>query len=429
VIRQHRFPALIATAALVAVLLTAFASAASSPEPHGYSFPPEWEPHEAVWVGWTSEAEHHGVKVEMIRALAPSATVRVKVVDAAGEAQADSMLRARGVDMTAVEFVQHPTPDLWVRDAGPLFVTDGSRLAIASFPWTWYGYPSRLVEGWGTRESIGPDMAARLGLPVIRTDAVAEGGGLEVSSTTIMTYRETALQRNPGVPLATIEAELLRVYGKQHMLWLDRAPVSDRVRAEPKIANFVGWGANGHIDEYARFVNDSTIVIAQVDPDEEHDNALSRADAEILRENLAQLRAARRRDGRPYHIIMFPVPRTREYMITRTVTEQDRRSGLRMQLADFDVGDEVNFVPATSYMNFFITNGVVLAAKYWREGMPEREREKDEYVRDALQMLFPDRRIAQIDPLAINWYGGGMHCQTQQQPAATRPRRALARRG
>jgi agmatine deiminase len=116
-------------------------------------------------------------------------------------------------------------------------------------------------------------------------------------------------------------------------------------------------------------------------------------------------------------------------MITRTVTEQDRRSGLRMQLADFDVGDEVNFVPATSYMNFFITNGVVLAAKYWREGMPEREREKDEYVRDALQMLFPDRRIAQIDPLAINWYGGGMHCQTQQQPAATRPRRALARRG
>jgi agmatine deiminase len=416
--RSTGFPGMLVTAGLVAaVLVTTAAYAALPPAMAGYTFPPEWEPHDAVWVGWTDEAEHHAVKAEMIRALTPTVPVRVKVVDEAGRAQADSLLRAAGVDIARIEFVMHATPDVWVRDAGPLFVSDGNRLAVASFPWTWYGYPARLIEGWGTRDNIGPDIAAQLDLPVIRSTIVAEGGGLDVSSTTIMTYRETALQRNPGVPLEVIEAELLRVYGKQQVLWLDRAPVSDRVGGGSKIANFVGWGANGHIDEYARFVNDTTIVVAQIDPAEEHDNALSRADAEILRENLAQLHAARSHDGRPYRIITFPVPRTREYMTTRGITEEDKRGMFRLQLADFAVSDEVHFVPATSYMNFFVSNGVVLAAKYWREGLPASERAKDEYVRATLQQLFPDRRIVQIDPLAINWGGGGMHCQTQQQPA------------
>ena len=30
---------------------------------------------------------------------------------------------------------------------------------------------------------------------------------------------------------------------------------------------------------------------------------------------------------------------------------------------------------------------------------------------------FPDRRVVQIHPLAINWDGGGMHCITQRNEA------------
>jgi agmatine deiminase len=59
----------------------------------------------------------------------------------------------------------------------------------------------------------------------------------------------------------------------------------------------------------------------------------------------------------------------------------------------------------------------VLVPAYWHQGLPEREREKDEEVRTTLQRLFPDRRVVQIQPLAINWDGGGMHCITQQQPS------------
>jgi agmatine deiminase len=96
--------------------------------------------------------------------------------------------------------------------------------------------------------------------------------------------------------------------------------------------------------------------------------------------------------------------------------EEKKRDFLGAVYRDFKVGDEVHWVPATSYLNVVISNGVVLVAKYWREGLPEREREKDEYVHRTLQGLFPDRRVVQIDPMVINMTGGGMHCATLQQP-------------
>jgi agmatine deiminase len=48
--------------------------------------------------------------------------------------------------------------------------------------------------------------------------------------------------------------------------------------------------------------------------------------------------------------------------------------------------------------------------------MPQRERDKDERVRQTLASLFPGRRMVQIDPREVNRIGGGMHCITQQQP-------------
>jgi agmatine deiminase len=81
------------------------------------------------------------------------------------------------------------------------------------------------------------------------------------------------------------------------------------------------------------------------------------------------------------------------------------------------IGDPINWVPAVSYVNFVISNGVVLAPAYWHEGIPQSEKAKDERERATLQQLFPSREIVQLNPMAFNWSGGGMHCSTQQQPA------------
>jgi agmatine deiminase len=37
-------------------------------------------------------------------------------------------------------------------------------------------------------------------------------------------------------------------------------------------------------------------------------------------------------------------------------------------------------------------------------------------MKKLLEQLFPERKIIQINPLAINRGGGGIHCATQQQP-------------
>ncbi len=362
-----------------------------------FTFPPEWASHDAVWLGWSYDSAHHTLQVEIARALAPTVPVRILVTSDSAREEAKAALAAAGVPSNRVVFFSHPVSNTWIRDAGPRFLSDGRNLAVADFAWNWYGYPEEMSRQWPTRTPIDNDLARELGLPVVSSAIVAEGGALDVSTSVILTYRQTALQRNPGMPLEEIEAEYLRVYGKERVLWLSRSPLGDLVTDRPKIENYVGWGANGHIDEYVRFVSDSTNILA---------------------ENLAELRRAVNVDGRPFRIVPLPVPARRYYLRTRAVTADDKASELgRVVLREFAVGDEVHFVPALSYLNFVISNGVVLVPAYWQHGLPEREREKDEEARATLQRLFPGRRVVQIHPLAINWDGGGMHCITQQQPS------------
>ena len=413
------------TVRLIAFCLLAFAGSPvaqsadeGAPASGPYTFPPEWAPHDAVWLAWSDDPAHHPVQIEMIRALVPTVPVRLLVTSDTTRAEAERALASVGVPRDRVAFLIHPVENTWIRDAGPRFLTDGRRLAVADFGWNWYGYPEEMSRGWTSRSGIDNDLAERMGIGVVTSSVVAEGGALDVSTSVILTYRQTALQRNPGVPLEKIEAEYLRVYGKKQVVWLTRSPLSDLVTDRPKIENYVGWGANGHIDEYARFVNDSTVVVAQIDPSERDDNPLTGADHEILAENLAELRNAVNVDGRPFRIVTLPVPGLRHYVRTPTVTAAHKASDFgRVVLREFEVGADVYFVPALSYLNFVVSNGVVLVPAYWREGLPKREREKDEEARATLQRLFPDRRVVQIHPLEVNWGGGGMHCLTQQQPS------------
>jgi len=79
-------------------------------------------------------------------------------------------------------------------------------------------------------------------------------------------------------------------------------------------------------------------------------------------------------------------------------------------------GRPIRVILPASYMNFVISNNVVLVPAYWKPGRPESTRRKDEMANHILHSLFPDRRVVQIDAENLNHGGGGMHCATQQQP-------------
>jgi agmatine deiminase len=63
-----------------------------------------------------------------------------------------------------------------------------------------------------------------------------------------------------------------------------------------------------------------------------------------------------------------------------------------------------------SYVNFYLANGAVIAPAY---GIAE-----DEAVLKTLRLAYADRSIVSVALKDLFRGGGGIHCITQQQPAA-----------
>ena len=82
----------------------------------------------------------------------------------------------------------------------------------------------------------------------------------------------------------------------------------------------------------------------------------------------------------------------------------------------FPTGEKITVVAASSYLNFSISNNVVAAQKYWKEGGDLAIKKRDEDVKKILEEVMPGRKIIMIDPLPINYGGGGIHCTTRHQP-------------
>jgi agmatine deiminase len=140
---------------------------------------------------------------------------------------------------------------------------------------------------------------------------------------------------------------------------------------------------------------------------------------ERMTENLKILEAARDQNGNLFTIVKVPLPD----LITKKIV-------VRSKLEDFfntydvrprsfkpseapQVGDTLLRVPASSYLNYLVTNGVVLLPSYTDDGS---SKEKEEQVRKIFTENFPGREIIFINAMPINWNGGGIHCSTQQQP-------------
>lgn len=402
------------------LLLFLLAACRPATEPT-HRFPAEWEPHAAIWLGWHERPARDSVLAQMVVALQPHVPVTILFKNDSMRQAGNRLLAAMGADTGRVTWVQNSHYSFWMRDPGPLFLeTPTGSLRMADFRYTSYG-----VKAMPEDQKITPvddeegladgEMAQQRAWPVIRSDFVAEGGGLETNGQgLLMTIEETARQRNPGKSLAEIEREYLRLMGGKKVIWLKRMTHHDRVVLDgPSVGSYYAGGANGHVDEVARFVSPNTVLVAEIEADERASNPLARLDAPILDEYAATLRAATDLDGKPLRVIRVPSPSIELFVRKIPISDSARK---KYDIRGLKNGDTARFVPAVSYLNFLVSNGIVLIPMYWKPGMPLRERQKDEEVRRLFTQLYPDRKVVQINPLAVNWGGGGMHCVSQQQP-------------
>ena len=322
-----------------------------------YRMPPEWAPQDWLWIGFPHDGDewpgYLARAQEQIAAFANAVAesgqqVRLLVRDAANEA------RARELTSAAVTLERRTYGDIWLRDTGPLVLTDGTdRLAKR------FGF-----NGWGGKyempgdQTIGAEIARDAGLPVETHDWILEGGAIDGDGTGLVVTTEQCLlnpNRNPPLSRADIENRLKSDLGFDRVLWLGDGLINDHT--------------DGHVDNLARFVAANTLAVP-VATGSDDPNAAIYADV--------------RQRAQDAGVTVADIPSPG--LITR--------------------GDHIE--PA-SYANFAITSHLVV--------VPTFGSVHDQSGVEAIAQLFPDRATIGLPGDAVLAGGGGFHCASQQMPA------------
>ena len=216
--------------------------------------------------------------------------------------------------------------------------------------------PDRLKKEHGADDSFEPGI-------------IMEGGAVEVNGKgTLITTEQCLLNpnRNSGKTKNEIEKILKDFLGVSSVIWLKEGIIYDPT--------------DGHIDDFARFTDERTILCAY-ENDPEHPNHA------ILDEAYNTLIRAIDQDGQPFKVVKLPMPRM----------EFDRPIYFGTKVAP------------VSYANFYIANQSVL--------VPQFNDKNDAPALEIIQSLFPNRLTIGIDCTDLIYGGGAIHCITQQQPA------------
>jgi agmatine deiminase len=426
--------------ALLFIVFTLSISCNSNESDEGefYFMPAEYEPHEAVWLGWEDFPPYHQPFMDVTRSLISKVPVKMIAKDGNDLKNLKIVLSENSIDTHAIAFYIIKDNRLWMRDHGAAYLINGQGdKKVADFGWTLYGnegYLKTYFEGdmdsvkyyyqrnLGSTGEVDRIMGEQDGLSSISTDVNMEGGSIEVNGKgTLILCEAVTMQRNPEKSREYIESEFKRVLGVTNIIWMKEGLVEDPLWFNQIFDDYFGWGTYGHTDEFVRFVNDTTILLAWVDEEEKDINEFNRLNYDRMMVNLQILRNAKDQDGRSFRIIKLPLPDP--IFIETTVTDQrvdwSNRADWKVPeswLPEKDMkkpGDPINMVAASSYLNYLVTNDVVLLPTYLKEGSNPQ---KEERVKSIFEEVFPDRELVFLEVMGLNFNGGGIHCITQQEP-------------
>jgi len=330
----------------------------STPREDGFGMPAEWAPHQACLMEWPTRtrAELWGELFDDAKrdyaAVAGAVAGFEPVIMVADPAQARE---ARDHCGAGIEILPVPIDDSWMRDNGPIFVSDPrGRLALVHFRFNSWG--GRYLP-YDRDAQVPAVLAGHLGIRRYEAPFVLEGGSFFVDGEgTLLTTEQCLLNpnRNPELSRADIERGLRDFLGAEVVVWLGLGHSASR-------------DTDGHVDGIAQYVRPGTVMIhapgERTDPD--HDRG---------RDNVR--RAAGATDAR----------------------------GRRLEVIELDCGSPGGI----SYMNFYLPNGGVVVPV---AGSPE-----DDAALAQIAAVFGDREIVPVPGTVLNEGGGGPHCITQQIP-------------
>jgi len=407
------------------IFVILFTGTLSQENVNSFYLPAEWEPHSGMLISGPDDS----ASIEMILHLSKDMSVYCYIEDTS-EVTFRSNFTKAGVNLDNIHFILSPKEFTYVVRDGLLFLKNPSgEKKLMNFSWNLYGmyflpdYKDYCEIDKKDRIIFSDIFQKTFPYPVITSKMVNEGGAIETNGKgTILQVESVNMQRNPTISKEEQEIELKRTLNAKKVIWLKEGAADDPLGYGALITeNYFGIGCNGHLDEFCRFVNDSTILLSFPDTDEAEKDPVKKLTLERMKVNYEILKNSTDQDGKPFTIIKFPIPDAENmtFALDSVSVTKDIRWLSQTILYDyksFSQGDTVHFVPASSYANFLISNGMVFVAKYWKNGDPETSKAKDEKVKEILEKYFPDRKIIQINPISLNFHGGGLHCWSMQIP-------------
>src|SRR5215207_6674206 len=200
-----------------------------------FTFPTEFEKHEAIWMGWRTPPTSRRIDksetlLQLIKELTPNVKVNLFVDSDSVSNYLYEEFAIRKIDKKMVTMFVFPNPYSNVRDPGPVFLkSNKGNLMIADMKWNFYGNASNIFSPGVIRiDTIDHFVAKILNLPVRSSTLVSEGGAREFNGKgTMMVVEYTEMHRNKGWSRDSIERELLRMLGQKKIIWLKQGAAED----------------------------------------------------------------------------------------------------------------------------------------------------------------------------------------------------------
>jgi agmatine deiminase len=402
-----------------------------------FSLAADFDPAAAVWLGFAHG--HDDITVDLARALLPHVRLKYLLRDDDHAHRLQALLARHDLPIGEMEFHFDPCAGYFMRDQAVFARSAQGRLAIVDFRSTLYGTPAwcrqrhapddaaaadcsdRGMQVARSRNGLDRRLAARLAADGLPTSLSAEGGGIETNGRGVLIVNSPLwASRNPELSRGELQRLLLALPGVRKLIWLTGGLAEDVHLRGTITGDYVAWGAGGHTDQFVRFVDERTVLLAWPDDALAAVHPVARLTRERMARNFALLRAAGDARGRHLRVLKVPMPNpiAREVVLHEGA---DTAWPHEWTADDFPARDRrrqgqvVTQLATATYLNFVLANDALVLPEYTAHGTPPAVQDR---VHRLFESVLPGRRVCFVDPITANWVGGGLHCATVNEPAA-----------
>jgi agmatine deiminase len=333
------------------------------------------EMHDATWLQWPHSFQYGAIFakrldiiwIDIVNALVGSEKVNIIVYDEIEKSKVMAYLKNAGLSLTNISFKVFQTDDCWIRDNGPIYTRDKNGVLNAGD----WGF-----NGWGKKSkySLDDQIPTKIGndtgilISDYNSTLTLEAGAIQMDPNgTVLATKSSILNNNRNLNKTQQEVEkiLKKHIGANKFIWLKGTTSVDNT--------------DFHIDNFARFINDTTIV--SMSNEDLTEWQVPEADIETLNNATNEI-------GIAYNFIKLPLTKK------NVTTAFGKNIGYR-----------------ASYLGYYIANNVVLVPNY--------SDENDAIANQIIQKIYPDKKIIGIDIRNLYALGASLRNVIIEQPKKT----------